>query len=308
MAIVGLDSVIYGVDDLDTARRFWTDFGLAPVEDGPAGLAFATREKATVEVRPLDDPGLPPALAEGNTAREFVWGVESEEDLEEIAAALGTDREVRTDAAGTLHSTDALGYGIGFRLTRVEPVALEPTAYNAPGSPARIDARGKIYERATPHRMSHVVLLAPDLEKQFAFYSERLDFRVTDMYPGRGYFLRCPGSNEHHNLFLLHGGDNIGFHHLAFELRDIHEVFGGGLHMTDRGWQTHLGPGRHPLSSCYFWYFKNPCGGAAEYDSDSDYVTDEWVPKQWESSPESFAEWAYAEGAARYSGIQTGKA
>ena len=308
MAITGLDSVVYGVDDLDVARRFWTDFGLEPVADGRDGLSFATREGATVELRRADDPTLPPGLSPGNTVREIVWGVETDKDLKAIAAALGCDREVRTDGTGTLHSSDALGYGIGFRRSRVEHVKIEPTAYNAPGSPGRVDARGRIYDRARPHRMSHVVLLAPELETQFAFYSERLDFRVTDRYPGRGYFLRCAASHEHHNLFLLHGGDNIGFHHLAFELRDIHEVFGGGLHMTDCGWKTHLGPGRHPLSSCYFWYFKNPCGGAAEYDSDSDYVTDDWVPKEWESTPESFAEWAYAEGAARYSGIQTGRA
>jgi catechol 2,3-dioxygenase-like lactoylglutathione lyase family enzyme len=308
MAITGLDSVVYGVDDLDVARRFWTDFGLSPAADTPDGLTFATTEGATVEVRPAGDSTLPPGLAAGNTAREFVWGVKSAGDLRKIAAALGSDREVRTDREGTLHSTDALGYGIGFRVSRVTHVPIEPTTYNVPGSPARVNERGKVYERATPHRMSHVVLVAPDLEKQFAFYNERLDFKITDKYPGRGYFLRCAGSHEHHNLFLLHGGDTIGFHHLAFELRDIHEVFGGGLHMSDCGWKTHLGPGRHPLSSCYFWYFRNPCGGAAEYDSDSDYVTDDWVPKEWESTPESFAEWAYAEGAARFSGIQTGKA
>jgi catechol 2,3-dioxygenase-like lactoylglutathione lyase family enzyme len=308
MAIVGLDSVVYGVDDLDVAGRFWTDFGLTPVADGPEGLVFRTEEKATVVVRPKDDASLPPAPVEGNTAREFVWGVESKSDLKAIAAELGADREVETDGDGTLHATDALGYGIGFRVTRCEPVAVEPTAYNVPGRPGRIDQRGKVYDRATPQRMSHVVLLAPDLDRQVHFYTERLGFKVTDLYPGRGYFLRCAGSHEHHNLFLLHAGDNIGFHHLAFELRDIHEVFGGGLHMSDKGWKTHLGPGRHPLSSCYFWYFKNPCGGAAEYDSDSDYVTDEWVPKEWEATPESFAEWAYAEGAERYSGIQTGKA
>ncbi len=171
-----------------------------------------------------------------------------------------------------------------------------------------MNERGKVYERAKPHRMSHIVLLAPDLDRELDFYVERLGYKVTDYYPGRGYFLRCGGSNEHHNLFLLHGGDNIGFHHIAFELENIHEVFGGGLHMTDKGWETHLGPGRHPLSSCYFWYFKNPCGGAAEYDSDSDYITDEWTPAEWPSTPESFAEWAYAEGAERYTGIQTGKA
>jgi catechol 2,3-dioxygenase-like lactoylglutathione lyase family enzyme len=308
MAITGLDSVIYGVDDLDIARRFWTDFGLKPVGDDAAGLSFATVEGATIEVLPEDAPGLPDGLAEGNTAREFIWGADTQADLDAIRSELESDFEVRVAEVGSLHVTDPVGYGVAFRLSHRTEVTVEPTHYNAPGNSTRVNARGKIYDKATPHRMSHIVLLAPDLEAMRVFYVDRLGFKVTDCYPDRGYFLRAPGSNEHHNLFLLHGGDNVGFHHIAFELRDIHEVFGGGLHMSDQGWKTHLGPGRHPLSSCYFWYFKNPCGGAAEYDSDSDYVTDTWETAEWASTPESFAEWTYAEGAERYSGIQTGKA
>jgi catechol 2,3-dioxygenase-like lactoylglutathione lyase family enzyme len=307
MAITGIDRVVYGVDDVEKAKAFWTDFGLNPVEDGDA-LRLVTVEGAEIEIRPDDDPSLPAGLAEGNTAREFIWGAESQSDIDAIRAELEKDREVRVDNDGTVHTLDALGYGIGFRVTRRKEVPVTPTGYNAPGQAARVNERGKVYERAKPHRMSHIVLLAPDLDRELDFYVERLGYKVTDYYPGRGYFLRCGGSNEHHNLFLLHGGDNIGFHHIAFELENIHEVFGGGLHMTDKGWETHLGPGRHPLSSCYFWYFRNPCGGAAEYDSDSDYITDEWTPAEWPSTPESFAEWAYAEGAERYTGIQTGKA
>ena len=306
MPISGLDKVVYGVDDTELAMRFWTDFGLNPVSDGDV-LRLTTVEGAEVEIRSDGDDSLPAGLAEGNTAREFIWGVQSQADIDAIRAEMETDREVRIDNDGTIHMLDALGYCIGFRVTRCTEVTVESTGFNAPGHAGRINARGKIYDKATPHRMSHVVLLAPDLEKMRQFYVDRLGFKITDMYPERGYFLRAPGSHEHHNLFLLKGGNAIGFHHIAFELRDIHEVFGGGLHMTDKGWQTHLGPGRHPLSSCYFWYFKNPCGGAAEYDSDSDYITDEWETAEWDLTPESFAEWAYAEGVARYTGIQTGK-
>ena len=84
--------------------------------------------------------------------------------------------------------------------------------------------------------------------------------------------------------------------------------FGGGLHMTGQGWQTHIGPGRHPVSSAYFWYFKNPCGGAAEYDFDTDMITDAWQPREFEPTPDTFAEWAYPDGARRFTGIQTARA
>jgi len=78
---------------------------------------------------------------------------------------------------------------------------------------------------------------------------------------------------------------------------------------TRRGWRTALGPGRHPISSCYFWYFHSPCGGAAEYDFDSDLVDERWVPGEFQQTPEVFAEWCLAEGMADtllYKGVQTG--
>ena len=171
----------------------------------------------------------------------------------------------------------------------------------------RINKRARVYDKAAPLHLSHMVISVPNIEETKDFYVDRLGFKLTDSYPGRGYFLRAGASNEHHNLFLLKIGEDKGFHHIAFELGTIHELFGGGTHMMDQGWQTHLGPGRHPISSCYFWYFKNPCGGAAEYDFDSDVVSDDWQPEDWKSVPASFAEWTLAEGIQRYDPIQTGK-
>jgi catechol 2,3-dioxygenase-like lactoylglutathione lyase family enzyme len=160
--------------------------------------------------------------------------------------------------------------------------------------------------------MTHVVFMIPEAKAEIDFYAGRLNFKISDSYPGRGYFLRGGASNNHHNLFLLNPGgkgDKFGFHHLAFEMANIHELFGGGLHMTRKGWKTMLGPGRHPVSSCYFWYFFNPCGGGAEYDFDSDMVDENWVPKEYDQTPEAFAEWCLATGMEEsllYKGVQTG--
>ena len=92
-------------------------------------------------------------------------------------------------------------------------------------------------------------------------------------------------------------------------MANVHELFGGGLHMTRQGWKTMLGPGRHPISSCYFWYFLNPGGGGAEYDFDSDIVDEKWVPEEFPQTPDVFAEWCLAAGLEEsllYKGIQTG--
>jgi catechol 2,3-dioxygenase-like lactoylglutathione lyase family enzyme len=161
----------------------------------------------------------------------------------------------------------------------------------------RVNRRAEQVAKASPFEISHIVYMTDDLENHKEFYADRLGFKLTDAYPGRGYFLRGSAAHNHHNLFLLDPGvGKRGFHHLAFEVGTIHELFGGGNNMTRQGWDTMIGPGRHPISSCYFWYFKNPCGGAAEYDFDSDVVDDGWEAHDWESTPENFAEWCLGEG------------
>ncbi len=307
MNILGLDGVVYGVEDLDRCIAFWNDFGLDQQASNEDGASFTTVDGASIIVRKIDDPALPPAPEQGSTVREVYWGVDAPRTLEAIANEIGKDREVTIDDDGTVHSTDPSGYAIGFRVSSVTVLPVEPTTYNAPGANGRIDKPAAIYEKANPSHLAHVVFRTPDLTAMLDFYIGRLGFSLTDSYPDRGYFLRAGCSDEHHNLFFFNPDGSKGFHHAAFNCRDIHEVFGGGLHMTNKGWETHIGPGRHPVSSAYFWYFHNPNGGAAEYDFDSDVCTDAWQPREFEPSPDSFAEWALEGGIERYAGIQTAR-
>ena len=62
------------------------------------------------------------------------------------------------------------------------------------------------------------------------------------------------------------------------------------------GWDTEIGPGRHPVSSAYFWYFRNPAGALVEYYADEDQLTGEWQAREFEPGPTVFAEWAIAGG------------
>jgi catechol 2,3-dioxygenase-like lactoylglutathione lyase family enzyme len=307
MSILGLQRVAYGVEDLDEGARFWSDFGLAPVRSTPQERVFATEEGAEIALRRIDDPALPPAPVAGPTAREFTWAVADAAALQAIAARLPAACR-RDSRDGTVRATDPAGHGIAFEVTRLKPVAFAPTGFNVPGHAARIDAPAPLYQKASPVHLAHVVFAVLDLAATAGFYRDHLGFRLSDSYPGRGAFLRAPGASDHHNLFLMCRDGAVGFHHVAFDLHDIHELFGGGLNMTGRGWETHIGPGRHPVSSAYFWYFKNPCGGAAEYDFDTDIVTDAWQPREFEPTPDAFAEWAFPAGAKRFEGMQTARA
>lgn len=307
MNVTNLDSVTFGVTDLESCTRFWTDFGLTR-SSADGATVFSCKNGSTVVLRSADDPALPVAIEPGATQREAVFGVSSPGDLRAIAAELERDRPVGIDADGTVHARDPLGFAIAFRVRRSAPVTAPELKFNIPGRPDRINTRGQFFKAATPLEMTHTVFMIDEPEKVVPFYTDRLGFVASDSYPGRGYFLRGGASNHHHDLFLLNVGKKRGFHHLAFELGNIHELFGGGLNMTRRGWRTALGPGRHPISSCYFWYFHSPCGGAAEYDFDSDIVDERWVPGEHQQTPDVFAEWCLAEGMADsllYKGVQT---
>jgi catechol 2,3-dioxygenase-like lactoylglutathione lyase family enzyme len=307
MNVTNLDSATFGVTDLDTCRRFWTDFGLVESRADGATI-FTCKNGATVVLRSADDPALPAPIEPGATQREATFGVRSSDDLTAIVKELERDRPVRVDADGTVHATDPLGFAIAFRVARASRITAPELKFNTPGHPDRINTRGQFFAAATPLEMTHTVFMIDEPDKVVPFYTERLGFIASDSYPGRGYFLRGGASNHHHDLFLLNVGKKRGFHHLAFELGSIHELFGGGLNMTRRGWRTALGPGRHPISSCYFWYFHSPCGGAAEYDFDSDQVDERWVPGEFQQTPEVFAEWCLADGMAEsllYKGVQT---
>jgi catechol 2,3-dioxygenase-like lactoylglutathione lyase family enzyme len=308
MSITNLEALTFGVTDVEACRRFWTDFGLAETRDA-RGSVFTAQDGSEVVLRSADDPALPPAIEAGATARETTFGVRAAADVERIAAELGKDRRVTRDPDGTIHTIDPLGFAVAFRVSRRKPVAAPELKFNTPGHAGRLNTRGEFFKEARPLEMTHCVFMIDNPEAIVPFYVDRLGFIVSDCYPGRGYFLRGGASHHHHNLFLLNVGKKPGFHHVAFELGNIHELFGGGLNMTKRGWRTALGPGRHPISSCYFWYFHNPCGGAAEYDFDSDVVDANWRPGTFEQTPEVFAEWCLAEGMADsllYKGVQTG--
>ncbi len=297
MTFVGIDSVVFTAPDMANAKRFFADWGLKKIKDNRGGAVFATEIGSQVVVKPATAKRLPEPPNPGGHFREVIWGVATKRDLQGIAKELGPDHDLTIDEDGTIHTTDPNGIGIGFRVWRHKKrVRVRDTQFNTAGDHPRIDRPSPIYERARPLRMGHVVFLAADLKAAERFYTKRLGFRLTDRYSaGRAVFLRCSPENEHHNLFFLNThGAKTEFQHVAFEVRDIHEVFGGGIHMKQLGWPTEVGPGRHPVSSAYFWYFENPCGGAVEYYSDSDYATEAWKPRNFRGL--RFSEWHVSDG------------
>jgi catechol 2,3-dioxygenase-like lactoylglutathione lyase family enzyme len=289
LGITGIESLIYGVEDVETCTRFFTDFGLIPAGRSEGASLFKLPEGSNVVIRPLGDPALPHTSVEGPGVREVIWGVDSTATLETLAAGLATDREVRHDADGTAHFATDIGLAMGLRVFAKHPVASAPDPVNSPGRINRLNNHRKWRKRARPKLIAHVVYQVPDYETADAFMCERLNFRLSDWQRGFGKYLRADGSNEHHNLLLLNANAPVPgmdgkprFHHANFEVEDIDEIMVGANYMTRRGWPPSLfGLGRHRIDSALFYYLPAPTGGEAEYGADGDAVDDGWVPRDW---------------------------
>jgi len=99
MTIQRVERIVYGVEDMDAGARYYRDWGLKEVESGSQRALFRTRSNQTIELRPADDPSLPPSPdPAGSTVRAVVWGVADEAGLKQLGEAVGTDRDVMISA------------------------------------------------------------------------------------------------------------------------------------------------------------------------------------------------------------------
>jgi catechol 2,3-dioxygenase-like lactoylglutathione lyase family enzyme len=290
MAIIGIERLIYGVDDLEASIRFFEDFGLVR-EKGAAAATFLLPEGSRIVVHPLGHPSLPKSsLITGPGVQEIIWGVDSAEALETLIDGFGGDFPVSRDEDGVARFLPDFGVPMGLRLFAKTPVVCAPDPLNAPGYVNRLNQHRKWRLRARPRLIAHVVFAVPGFDTAYKFMIDKLNFRLTDSQRDFGMYLRADGAINHHNFLLLNANaplpdmdGTLKFHHANFGVEDIDEIMIGANHMVRRGWEaSHFGLGRHRVDSALFYYLPCPAGGEAEYGADSDYVDDSWVPRDWD--------------------------
>ena len=176
------------------------------------------------------------------------------------------------------------------------PVELNVEPINQWGDARRIDTPSPVYDRAQPINVGHVVFFVEELAAVETFYREVLGFQVSDRYINRAVFLRCGVRGGHHNLFLLQ---------LPHRKRGLNTCLYRTRHSRgDRRWDSdeqkrleHLyWPGASSGLLGLFWYVNSPTGGAFEYYTNDDYLTENWQPRELEHSLVSFTEWAVEGG------------
>ena len=302
MGILGIETVVYCVNDVAKSADFFDDFGLRRYEETGAQLRFRLPDHSNVIVRSAKSDPVVGSQIEGIGVHEVIWGVDSEMDLERLVKRVATDRQLRRDADGSAHFIADGGLPMGLRVWRdFRAICTSVDPINSPGNINRLNTHRKWIARAYPKRMMHVVYLVPAVERCADFMIERLDFRLSDRQRGMGMYLRCDGATDHHNIFFFDSNSPMSagangatrFNHVNFVVTDLDEVMVGKNYMERRGWARSIwGLGRHRIGSALFHYIPCPAGGEAEYGADGDQLDDNWVPRDWDAMF-GFAHWTH---------------
>jgi len=287
--INGVESVVYGVEDLDLCVRYFVDFGLPLIEQDGSQALFELEEGSSVIIRPLADATVPGQKLVGYGVQQVMWGVPDAKWFDRTVARLRKVTQVRVEPDGTARFLDGDGIACGLRIYPKRTIRGAPDPVNSYGNVNRLNTHRKWRLKANPKTIQHVVFQVPDPEASWAWYRDNLDFRLSDIQQGFGIFARAPGTNDHHNIYWLKADlpfpgldGQTRFNHVNYGVEDMDEAMVGANYMERRGWRKSVwGLGRHRIASSIFLYLPCPAGGDAEYGTDSDMLDDSWVPRTW---------------------------
>ena len=127
-------------------------------------------------------------------------------------------------------------------------------------------------------KLGHVVLQVRDLERSMKFYTEVLNFRVSDRSPEGAVFLTSVG--DHHTVALFPSAgetaatpakDAVRLHHFAMEVGSLEELFEARAYLRQRGVPI-VYEGRHRLGGHTSIEFLDPDGYQLELYWDMDQL------------------------------------
>lgn len=287
--INGIETIIYGVEDVELCTRYFVDFGLPLVESSADHSLFELEEGSSVVLRPLDRARVEGQALQGFGVQQVIWGVPDRKTFDRTVERLRAVTQVLIDEDGTARFFDHDGIASGLRIYAKRTVFGAPDPVNSLGTINRLNQHRKWRVRARPKTIQHVVFQTPAPEASWNWYRDHLDFRLSDIQEGFGIFSRAPGTRDHHNIYWLKADlpfpgldGQVRFNHANFGVEDIDEMMVGTNYMERRGWSKSIwGLGRHRIASALFLYLPCPAGGEAEYGADSDMLDDSWVPRRW---------------------------
>ncbi|MGW4205356.1 VOC family protein [Streptomyces sp. NPDC004726] len=292
MPLHRIEQLTLGVPDVAAAAVFYEDFGLrrsrtttTPGAEHGA-LVFGTTDGGD-QLRLVHSPR--------RRLMEATFAADDPDDLARVTSALRRlDLPAPVTTTGTGAETECVAVepatGVVVRVVvrsrLVQPPVPAPV-YNGPGRTPRTARRSPALLRpdpVRPRRLGHFVLGTTDFDTTRRFFTEGLEFKVSDIVKDVGVFLRC--STDHHNL-LVQRAPVPFLHHTSWQVDDVDEVGRGAMSMLETDPGRHVwGLGRHYAGSNFFWYLKDPAGNFAEYHSDMDCIPEDalWTPEELEGA------------------------
>jgi len=239
-----------------------------------------------------------------------VWSLKLTRDEEPGLLAFGfrVDGDARLDELAALHGR--LGLPWGWRAAGEEPGRGRMLRVGTPGGHV-VDFEHDVDEVATrdergPHlpmrhtharrgvglgRLDHVNVRTANLAPALAYWQEELQFAASERQIDdrgevqRAWLRRAPFSHD----MAIGRDDRIGFHHVAYTLRDTHALIAAADVLADAGRPViEYGPGRHGITDACFLYIRDPDGNrielyAGDYVRDLDRPPVDWTLEQYQT-------------------------
>jgi hypothetical protein len=154
---------------------------------------------------------------------------------------------------------------------------------------------------AAVHKLGHFGLCVKDFQAQVDFYTENFNIVPTDvLYVGEGdqkrdvavfaHIDRGTDLVDHHSFFMSTNASSH-VHHCSFEVHDFDTQHLGHLWLTQKGYKSVWGIGRHILGSQIFDYWWDTTGNMIEHYADGDQVNENTPIGYGPAGHESLAVW-----------------
>jgi 2,3-dihydroxy-p-cumate/2,3-dihydroxybenzoate 3,4-dioxygenase len=255
------------VGDLDRSQAFYRDVvGLQPVDEPSA------RQSADYRLLRCSDKSHDLALFPGKPGLKRIgFELASAQELAPLRHAL----EAHGVPCCEIPEQDRIRMRTGAGIRTVEPVTgctldfydggphLPPTTHAAHAAHAAHPPYTPTVARI--QRLGHVVLRSADYAATIRFFTDVLNFQVSDSIDNSVTFMRCFPNPLHHSFAVGDGRDRNGLHHFNFMVSDMDDIGASLWRLQRLGVPIVNGPGRHLPSESIFLYFLDPDGLTVEY-------------------------------------------
>jgi catechol 2,3-dioxygenase-like lactoylglutathione lyase family enzyme len=266
------------VPDLDRMETYLTDFGLVRADRSDGALYMrGTDPNHHCHITERGEVGM----------LGLAFFADSADDLREIATSPDASpvESVKEPGGGSrVVLTDPNGFKVEI-VHGWEPVKALPTRKSEWNFGEQRQRQGVLRLQPGPSqvkRLGHVVIEVPDVTGTAKWYSDHFGLLASDI----GYvddpekpitlFMRCDRGEEyvdHHSFLPIQSmTGKPGYHHAAFEVHDVNDVFLGHEYLKTKSYEHDAGIGRHILGSQVFDYWKGPWGFVTEHWTDGDLV------------------------------------